>query len=198
LFKLRAGREAKMAGMSDYADRYRHLAAEFAEVVAAVPVDRWEAPSPCEGWTARDVVRHVVETSGMFLGFVGRALPAGPSVDDDPAGAFASAKAAIQADLDDPDRAAEEFDGFFGRRSFASAVDQFLSGDLVIHRWDLGTAAGIEVDLAPAEIERAWKDLDAFGDAARQPGVFGPAVEPPPGADEQTRLLCHTGRHVPA
>lgn len=28
----------------------------------------------------------------------------------------------------------------------------------------------------------------------RMPGVFGPKVEPPPGADLQTRLLCFTGR----
>ncbi len=35
---------------------------------------RWDSPSPCEEWTARDVVGHVVETQGMFLGLVGREL----------------------------------------------------------------------------------------------------------------------------
>jgi uncharacterized protein (TIGR03086 family) len=182
--------------MSEIAERYARHADQFAATVAAVPADRWEAPSPCEGWTARDVVRHVVDTHGMFLGFVGRSLPDGPSVDHDPAGAFANARGAVQADHEDDERAAAEFDGFFGRRSFASGVDQFLAGDLVIHRWDLGTAAGLDVRLDADEIARAWRDLEVFGDAARQPGVFGPAVEPPPEADEQTRLLAYTGRRV--
>jgi uncharacterized protein (TIGR03086 family) len=182
--------------MSEIAERYAHHADQFAATVAAVPADRWEAPSPCEDWTARDVVRHVVDSHGMFLGFVGRSLPEGPSVDDDPAGAFANARAAVQADLEDGERAAVEFEGFFGKRTFASGVDQFLSGDLLIHRWDLGTAAGLDIRLDPDEIPRAWRDIEGFGEAARQPGAFGPAVEPPPDADEQTKLLAYTGRRV--
>jgi uncharacterized protein (TIGR03086 family) len=197
-FKTRHGSDGQDLAMDEISERYRRLAGEFAAVVATVPDDRWAHPSPCEGWSARDVVRHVVDTHGMFLGFVDRSLPPGPSVDDDPVGAFASARDAVQADLDDPERAGAEFDGFFGRRSFASGVDQFLSGDLVIHRWDLGTAAGLDVRLDDDEIARAWKDLEVFGDAARTPGVFGPAVEPPPDADEQTRLLAYTGRRAGA
>src|ERR687894_75782 len=59
--------------MSAIADRYRRLADDFATTVAAVPEDRWGDQSPCEDWKARDVVSHVVGTSGMFLGFLGRA-----------------------------------------------------------------------------------------------------------------------------
>lgn len=33
-----------------------------------------------------------------------------------------------------------------------------------------------------------------FGDAMRQPGAFGPTVEPPPDADDQERLLAFLGR----
>ncbi len=54
--------------MSDIAERYRRLAGTFEERIAAVPADRWEDPSPCEDWTARDVVRHVVDTQALFLG----------------------------------------------------------------------------------------------------------------------------------
>jgi uncharacterized protein (TIGR03086 family) len=182
--------------MTDIADRYRQKAEEFAAVVAAVPPERWSAPSPCEGWTARDIVRHVIDSHGLFLGFVGRTLPEGPSVDDDPAGAFATARATVQADLDDPERAGEEFEGLTGRRSFASGVDRFLSGDLVMHRWDLGQAAGIPVELTAEEITRGWEDFEAFGDMARRPGAFGPALDPPEGADDQTRLLAHAGRRA--
>jgi uncharacterized protein (TIGR03086 family) len=182
--------------MNEIADRYRQKADELAAVIAAVPPDRWSAPSPCEGWTARDIVRHVIDSHGLFLGFVGRSLPEGPSVDDDPAGAFARARAVVQADLEDPERAGEEFEGLTGRRTFASGVDRFLSGDLVMHRWDLGQAAGIPVELTPEEIKRGWEDFEAFGDMARSPGAFGPALEPPADADDQTRLLAHAGRRA--
>ena len=54
--------------MSEIADRYRKRAAGLNERVEAVPADQWGSQSPCEDWTARDVVRHVVDTSAMFLG----------------------------------------------------------------------------------------------------------------------------------
>ena len=66
------------------AARYRRLSDEFAAAVAAVPEDRWTSPSPCEGWTALDVVEHVANVQGMFLGFVGREAPTLPPVADDP------------------------------------------------------------------------------------------------------------------
>ena len=33
----------------------------FTERVRGVPPDAWDNPAPCEGWAARDVVRHLVE-----------------------------------------------------------------------------------------------------------------------------------------
>ena len=47
--------------MSEIADRYRRLSGDFADRVAKVSPERWGASSPCEGWTARDVVAHMVE-----------------------------------------------------------------------------------------------------------------------------------------
>ncbi len=46
--------------MSEAIDRYELVAAGFDRRVRAVPTDRWGAPSPCEGWSTRDVVAHVV------------------------------------------------------------------------------------------------------------------------------------------
>src|SRR5688500_10919883 len=41
---------------STVAARYRGHADAFEALIAAVPPHRWDQPSPCEGWTARDVV----------------------------------------------------------------------------------------------------------------------------------------------
>jgi uncharacterized protein (TIGR03083 family) len=59
--------------MTEISQRYARLADAFTAKIAAVPDDRWACPSPCEGWTARDVVCHVIGSQEMFLGMVGRA-----------------------------------------------------------------------------------------------------------------------------
>ena len=181
--------------MTEISERYRKRSQEFADTVAAVPDDCWSAPSPCEDWTARDVVRHVVQTPGMFFGMIDAEYPDPPSVDDDPEAAFASARAAMQRALDDPDVATTEFDGFFGRTSFEQAVDRFVNFDLVVHRWDLARATGLDETMPAEEIPRLTQEIADFGDAARSPGVFGPVVDVPPDADPQTELLGQLGRH---
>lgn len=156
--------------MSDVSGRYRRLADAFTRHVAQVPPQRWSAPSPCEGWTARDVVRHVVETQGVFLGLVGRRLGDIPSVDDDPLAAWTAARDVVQADLDDSERATAEFEGSFGPTTFGQAVDDFLCFDLVVHRWDLARAVGLDERLAPEEIRFVGERAAALGDAAREIG----------------------------
>lgn len=180
--------------MSETSDRYARLSAGFAAKIAAVPADRWADPSPCEGWTALDVVRHVVESQGAFLGFVGRSPGEVPPVDDDPAAAWAAVSAAVQADLDDPDRASAEFDGFLGRTTLEAAADRFLCLDLVVHAWDLARATGLDERLDLAEVARVRRSAETLGGALRSPQAFGPALETPPGADPQAELLAFLGR----
>ena len=53
--------------MSEFAARYRKIAGQFTDRVRAVPEDAWDHPAQCEGWLARDVVRHLVEwVPGFF------------------------------------------------------------------------------------------------------------------------------------
>jgi uncharacterized protein (TIGR03086 family) len=183
--------------MSDIADRYDRLSAEFASTVAAVPGDAWGSPSPCEGWTALDVLAHMIDNHRLFEGFVGRKLVEVPSPDDDPAAAFAAVRAVVSAHLHDPVTAEATFVGqVFGPMTFAEAIDRFVAFDLLVHRWDLARAAGLDVALPADEVARAWEAAGAMGDILRGPGAFGPEVPAPEGADDQTRLLAFLGRHV--
>lgn len=182
--------------MEPVAARYCRLAAAFAGKVDATPDDRWAAPSPCPGWTALDVVRHVVETPGLFLGLVGRELGPVPPVEDHPAEAFAPSRGVVQADLDDPECAGTEFDGYFGRTTFAEAIDWFMCFDLLVHGWDLARAAGLDETIGDADLERLEADTEYFGDAMRGPHTFGEALEAPAGADRQVRLLALLGRRA--
>ncbi len=182
--------------MTEISERYNRLADEFAAKIAAVPADRWTEQSPCPEWTALDVVRHVITTQGMFQGLVGRSMPDDmPSVDADPLVAWNAARAVTQADLDDPARATEEFDGGMGRMSFENAVDRFLCFDLVVHGWDLAHATGLDEGIAPQDLDHVRVQAEGFGDAMRGPQAFGPEVQPPPGADDQQKLLAFLGRN---
>ncbi|MEO3854597.1 sigma factor-like helix-turn-helix DNA-binding protein [Acrocarpospora sp. B8E8] len=66
----------------------------------------------------------------------------GPTVRDDPLGAFVRIRDQVQADLDDPAKAWATFDGRFGRWTFAEAIDRAICLDLAVHGWDLARAAG--------------------------------------------------------
>jgi uncharacterized protein (TIGR03086 family) len=180
--------------MESTADRYRRLAGRFADTVASVPADGWDNATPCEDWTARDLVRHVVDSQNLFLGLVGRPPVSAPSVDDDPVAAWTTTSGVIQADLEDPVAASTEFDGFFGRTAFSDAVDRFLCMDLVVHRWDLARAAGVDTTIPPEDVTMVMERAALMGDALRSPGAFALAIEPPPGADAQADMLAFLGR----
>jgi uncharacterized protein (TIGR03086 family) len=189
--------ESRRNDVSEVSARYARLSAGFSDKVSQVPPDRWERPSVCEGWTARDIVRHMVNTHSLFLGFVGRELGDIPSVDDDPQGAWEAARGVVQADLDDPEKAKAEFDGqMMGRMTFESGIDRFICVDLVVHAWDLASATGIDDRLDPQDVARTLEAGKGFGEALRSPGACGPALDPPPDADGQTRMLAFFGRRA--
>src|SRR3954452_14479659 len=74
--------------MSEITERYERITGQFTERVRAVPAADWDNPSPCEGWTARDVVGHLTEWIPGFFGSQGVDFPPVPSVKDDPVGAW--------------------------------------------------------------------------------------------------------------
>jgi uncharacterized protein (TIGR03086 family) len=185
--------------MTEIADRYRRLSEQFARRIAAVQPDGWSEPTPCAGWTVADLVAHVVQTQGMFRGFVGRQTPE-VDVADDPAGAWRIASSLVQSDLDDPALAAETFVGMAGEQTFEEAVDRFLDFDLVVHGWDLAHATGQDEAIAEEDLRRvdtAAREMEeVYGDAMRGPQGFGPEVPVGPEASEQEGLLAFLGRRA--
>lgn len=180
--------------MTEISERYRRLAAEFTRRVEAVPADRWDNPSPCQGWSARDVLRHVIDTHRRMPRYVGLSLKVGESVDADPRSAWAEARDGMQALLDDPARAGLEYEGYFARTTLQETVDRFLGFDLLVHGWDLARATGQDETLPAQEVHRVYTDALSLGDSLRLDGVCGPAVHVPGDASEQDRLLGLLGR----
>lgn len=174
--------------MSDMAATYRRRAGAFEALIRGTPPERWSSPSPCRGWSARDVVAHVVDFTAKVLGEkAGVSDPPRFTDFDDPAAAFRSAREAVQGILDDPDTPLK----------VAGYLEGSLSFDLPQHGWDLAVATGQDPTMDPYEVEFLWTSLThvpQMWDWQRANGWYGPPVPVRDDAPRQERVLGLLGR----
>ncbi|MGH1564180.1 TIGR03086 family metal-binding protein [Mumia sp. DW29H23] len=175
------------------ADRYARLRDRFRTTLSAVPDDAWDAPTPCEEWTVRALVQHVVDTQALFESMVGRTIP--PSPADDLTGSFDHATGVVLGHLRDPAAATTPYESpIFGPTTFEAMVDGFLSFDFVVHGWDLAHATGADETLADQDIAWVRARTDQLGDLMRTSGQIGEEVEVGSDATETERLVAFLGR----
>ena len=182
--------------MSDIAERYRKVAGGFTARVEGVPAGAWDNSSPCEGWVARDVVGHLVEwlPAYFFTTWEIEAKP-GPSVAEDPVGAWAALDDTIQSSLDDPNIASAVRDTRMGPSSFEQQIDMICTSDVFFHTWDLARATGQDETLDEGEVERMLAGMSTIDeDMLRSSGHYGPRVDVPEDARAQDKLIAFIGR----
>ena len=179
------------------ADEYREIAGRFTALVDAVPDEAtWNRQSPVAEWTARDVVRHLVEwLPGFLAGGTGLTLPEGPGVDDDPVSAWRTMSDGVQALLDDPASAGTTLrNPHIGEVPLPDAVSRFFTADVFMHTWDLARATAQDEALDPERCAELLDGMQPLDDLLRSSGQYGPKVEVPDDADVQTRMLAFIGR----
>lgn len=173
------------------ADRHAAVARGFGRLVEQTP--DWSAPSPVAGWTARDVVGHLVEWFPGFLAAGGVELPAGPTVADDPRAAWEHHADAVQGLLEQ--RPDEEFTHpHVGTQTLAEAVDRFYTADVYMHSWDLARAGGQDPGLDEDFAARMLEGMKPIEAMLRDSGQYGPAVAVPDDAPVVDRLMAFIGR----
>ncbi|NAS26511.1 maleylpyruvate isomerase family mycothiol-dependent enzyme [Herbidospora sp. NEAU-GS84] len=195
--------------MSHIADRYAALADAFLDRIRATPAPLWDAKSPCNGWTARDVVAHVVNGHRGILGFVHGTPPApahgvgvsamsdAPAVEPgaDLGAAFAACRDDLLTVLRDPVLAARPLPfSQLGPVPVEHAVDVVGALELLGHTWDLARATGGDEALDREAVSRVHRALVPHHAALLATGAFDPSVAAPEDADAQTAFLCFTGR----
>ena len=180
----------------DPAEEFREIAGHFGERVHGVPAGGWDAPTPVEGWVARDVVRHLVEWfPGFLAGGSDVSLPPVASVDDDPVAAWDGFAASVQGVLDDPATADRTFSNpHTGDLPLADAISQFFTADVFLHTWDLARATGQDDRLDPERCRVMVEGMEPYDELMRSSGQYGPRVPVPDDSDPQTRLLGFIGR----
>jgi uncharacterized protein (TIGR03086 family) len=181
--------------VSEHSERYTKVAAQFTERVTAVPEGAWDNPAPCDGWVARDVVRHLVNwVPGFFSSYAALELPTGPSVDQDPVAAWNALDDALRAAFDDREIATREFEMRGASYTIEQAINTFCTNDIVLHTWDLARATGLDETLDADEVHALFVSMEPLDEMLRQSGEYGPRVAVPEDADEQTKLIAFVGR----
>jgi uncharacterized protein (TIGR03086 family) len=184
---------------------------DFEAVVASVRADRWDAPSPCDGWSAADVVKHVagglraIEALGTGASAADASAAGASATDASAAGASAAGAdplrvwRAARSDL-----LAALYDEAVTRPVSLPWGAQMPLGEyvgrypleLVVHTWDLAQATGQPIAIDPDLVRDALATAAQFAPVARAAGMIGPEHPVAEGADDLTRLLAIFGRRT--
>jgi uncharacterized protein (TIGR03086 family) len=174
----------------------------FETRLKAVTTDQWNLPTPCEAWTVRHLVAHVVAGNRMAV-----LLLAGASADEaatalaedplgtDPVVAFLSTAAEQVAAFAEPGALERNCHHVAGDISGARLLG-FRVTDLALHGWDLSRATKTKEELDPELVQEIWGALAPMAPMIAQTGFFGSG---PSGlldgeAPLQDRLLDLCGR----
>ena len=151
----------------------------------------WDAPAPCQGWTARDVVDHLAWMPGLYLGAVGRPVPDLPT---EPVAQWRAIDVVVRELLADDALLAQDTTTMAGQMTLGALIEMTGLMDLLVHTWDLARATGQDETLDPQECADFLAGIEPMDAMIRDSGQFGPRVPVPNDADAQTRLLAFTGR----
>ena len=175
-------------------------------LVEGTDAGRLDDPTPCEDFQVRDLIGHF--TMGRFLfaaDFAGDTarrdellggMPErfGDVLGDDHLATYRDASATLDAAVDGIENVEATADFFLGQMPISAALET-ISGDNLVHCWDLARSTGQDFD-PPDDLVEATTAF--FGvlitDDLRAVGSFGPEVEVPEDASALDRLLGFCGR----
>jgi uncharacterized protein (TIGR03086 family) len=186
--------------MTDLLELQRRAAAGFDRRLREVGDDQWELPTPCEGWTVRDLVNHLVYDNVWVPDLMGGATVEevgdryeGDLLGDDPVDAWERSIEAALAWFDQPGALDRTVHLSYGDESAAMYLSQRVT-DLAVHGWDLARAVGGDERIDPDLVTFLWDTWKPREEMLRASGVFGEPVAVADDADQQTRLLALLGR----
>jgi uncharacterized protein (TIGR03086 family) len=187
----------------DVVDQMERAFAIATSVLRGVQPEQWELPSPCEGWTVREVVNHMVGGAKMVsVCLSGRGEGVNFYVDHlrdlDPVHTYvAEAAAAVDVYRADPSLVGRTMPMPWGEAT-GSAVAAMFMGDHFAHAWDVAKATGQSTDLDPDMAELVMRFAHEYVDVGqrRGPEMFDEARPAPEAATTADRLAAYLGRRV--
>ncbi len=171
--------------MSGPGEVWGQAAQKWTEVSAAIGDDDWDKPTTCDGWTVRDLVDHVMQWQATGGGVLGAGTAPGQD--------WSEIRPALAAALSDPANLEGVAEAFGGMPK--QAVAGLVTGDLLVHSWDLARSVGADETLPEEATEATLMGLSRLPEEMlRSETMFGPAQEVPADTTAQARLLAFVGR----
>jgi uncharacterized protein (TIGR03086 family) len=179
---------------------YQRALGGFGDLVAQVRPDQWAAPTPCQAWTVRELINHIVYEdrwtvpliNGAGLGSVGNRFE-GDLLGDDPVATTRDALAEAAAAVSAPGALSRTVELSFGPTPASEYVRQLLA-DHLVHGWDLAAAIDADRDLDDGLVDEVNVWFPANEEGYRAGGAIAPAVDVPADARTQDRLIAAFGR----
>ena len=177
--------------VSSTLERYEVAVAGFRRRLEPLAPTDFSRPSPCEGWTAGDLIDHTIGAVTLVAGLVGER-----AVNDGVLGyteRYDGATADLRAKVTDPVLGSTIVESPFGTLAIKQLVSSIVVHDLLVHTWDLARATGGDERLDEGLVAHTFAHMTPLDDVLRDHG-FAQKVDAPVGADAQTELLCFLGR----
>ncbi len=184
----------------DLLDAHGQAMDTFDRAMHKVGLTDWDSPTPCTGWTVRDLVNHIVVEQlwvpdvldGRTVAEVGDKFD-GDQLHDDPLEAWRAASDVARSAWLRPGVVDTTVHLSYGDESAAEYGWQMTTA-LAVHGWDLATAlgadAGIPDELAGALLAYVEPQLPAWSGS----GMFAEPVPVPDDAPAAARLVGLLGR----
>jgi uncharacterized protein (TIGR03086 family) len=183
-------------------DRLDRAASAAQQVVDGVKPDQLDGPSPCEDWTVRQVLNHVISGNLFFVHSVetgtfdrGSFDRSRDFVGDDPAAAFRDCVAKLREAFAAPEVLERPQPTPFGERPGVVLLDMRVS-EMMMHGWDVAKGTGQSTDLDAELAEDVLERFRVLRATGRGGDMFGPEQPAPEGATVADRLAAASGRAV--
>ena len=169
-------------------------------LVAAVEPAHLDRPTPCEGWTVRDLLGHLVTVHRRVAHVaVGGAVSDHPHITEVPDAEYAATVAADRARLDEvwsDDAVLDRMLTVPWGTAPGRAVGWGYVQELTVHAWDLANPLGMTTELDPALAETVEPTARQMLPAEPRGGhvPFGPPVGVGDDAGPYVRLVAWLGR----
>ena len=184
-----------------------HGFTDTAGVLAGIDGSGWAVPSPCTGWTVRQVGNHLTGSIALLTRVVdggpvepaefdGQRLADTDHLGADAVGSFRGVAERAVAAFARPDTLDRRF-GYPQPDTPGVVLANICLLEALVHGWDVATGAGVgyRPDGTVVAAVREFTAM-AIGDQQRRHGLFGPALAIGADADPLTATLAHLGREA--
>lgn len=168
----------------------------FDAVVRRTPADAWGNDTPCEGWTALDLLEHqcAVLNGVRMVGETGAmAAPTAPEDMSDPQAVWNTTRDQLLDVLDTEGVLAQEGPFWFKAATFDDLIG-IVKWDPVTHAWDLAQATGQDPHLNDDLVQAVHNTVEPMSDMLIESKRTGDRLEVGDDASVLERYLALVGR----